>query len=64
MKQNIFLIAIFLLATLVNAQNVTVTDDSLYAPNASSILDVKSTNKGMLIPRISLTGTSSASPHY
>jgi hypothetical protein len=44
------------------AQNVAVTDDSTYVPKASAILDVKATNKGMLIPRVSLTSTSSASP--
>jgi len=45
-----------------SAQNVAVTDDSLYTPNASAVLDIKSTSKGILIPRVSLTGTSSASP--
>jgi trimeric autotransporter adhesin len=32
------------------------------APNASSILDVVSTNKGLLIPRVTLTSTTSPSP--
>lgn len=35
------------------------TDGS--APNGSAILDVKSTNKGMLIPRVFLSGTNDAS---
>jgi len=45
-----------------SAQNVLVTDDSTYIPKASAILDVKSVNKGLLIPRINLTSTSSALP--
>ena len=32
------------------------------APNASAMLDVSSTNKGVLIPRVALTSTSSNSP--
>jgi hypothetical protein len=62
MKRFIFLILIFHIVSIAKTQSVTVTDDSLYTPNTSSVLDVKSTNKGMLIPRVSLTGTSSASP--
>ncbi|HEX2628958.1 MAG TPA: hypothetical protein VHM26_08105, partial [Chitinophagaceae bacterium] len=39
-----------------SAQNVAInTDGSL--PNAASMLDIKSDNKGVLIPRIALTGT-------
>ncbi|PLX11569.1 MAG: hypothetical protein C0594_03470 [Marinilabiliales bacterium] len=34
------------------AQNVAITDDAGYNADASAMLDVKSTNKGMLIPRL------------
>ncbi|HAN78265.1 MAG TPA: hypothetical protein DCQ31_11120, partial [Bacteroidales bacterium] len=39
------------------AQNVTITDDDGYAPNSAAMLDVKSVNKGFLLPRIALTAT-------
>lgn len=35
---------------------------SVFTPDASAMLEVQSTNKGLLIPRVSLTSTSSASP--
>jgi len=41
----------------VQAQSLAVNTSGATA-NASSILDVSSTNKGMLIPRVALTGTS------
>ena len=34
------------------AQNISVTDDENYEANTSAMLDVKSTNKGMLVPRL------------
>ncbi|OFX43010.1 MAG: hypothetical protein A2046_08790 [Bacteroidetes bacterium GWA2_30_7] len=34
------------------AQNIAITDDDTYTANASAMLDVKSTTKGMLIPRL------------
>ncbi|MBT3301582.1 MAG: hypothetical protein HOD63_05870 [Bacteroidetes bacterium] len=37
------------------AQNVVVTDDNTYTPDASAMLDVKSTTKGLLIPRVTKT---------
>jgi hypothetical protein len=44
------------------AQNVLVTDDSNYVAKSSAMLDIKSSNKGLLIPRVALTSTSSALP--
>ena len=38
------------------AQNVAINADASL-PNSSAMLDVKSTSKGMLIPRVALTGT-------
>ncbi|OFX60139.1 MAG: hypothetical protein A2046_10775 [Bacteroidetes bacterium GWA2_30_7] len=34
------------------AQNIAITDDDTYTPSSSAMLDVKSTTKGMLIPRL------------
>lgn len=36
-------------------QNVIVSDDDAYTGEASAMLDVKSTDKGMLVPRLSTT---------
>ncbi|MEO6721236.1 MAG: hypothetical protein ABIN67_12775, partial [Ferruginibacter sp.] len=36
-----------------NAQNVGIGTTT---PNASAILDIKSANKGLLVPQVSLTG--------
>ena len=41
------------------AQNVTITDDDSYIPDIKAMLDVKSTNKGLLIPRVALISTTS-----
>ena len=35
-----------------NAQNTAITDDSGYSAHSSAMLDVKSTTKGLLIPRL------------
>ncbi len=54
MKPSI-LIAIFVLITeFAFCQNIVVTDDNVYNGNNSAMLDIKSTNKGLLIPRIAL----------
>ncbi|PKP21751.1 MAG: hypothetical protein CVU05_06135 [Bacteroidetes bacterium HGW-Bacteroidetes-21] len=62
MKTIILLLLVLALVSVLKAQNVAITDDNTYSPNSSAVLDVKSTNKGMLIPRVSLTGTASAAP--
>jgi hypothetical protein len=36
----------------INAQNTAITDDDAYDPHPSAILDVKSINKGLLMPRL------------
>lgn len=66
MKRNItYRIFLYLFALLnaqfLFAQNMSVNNTG-NAPDASAMLDVSSTNKGMLIPRVSLTQTTSASP--
>jgi hypothetical protein len=44
------------------AQNVLVTDDSNYVVKSSAVLDIKSSNKGLLMPRVNLASTLSALP--
>jgi len=44
-----------------HAQNVGINDDSS-TPNPCAILDVKSTNKGLLIPRVQLDDASTPAP--
>lgn len=46
-----FFVSFICVATLINAQSVSVNTDGS-AADASSILDVKSTTKGMLVPRM------------
>ena len=43
------------------AQNVGISDVAI-TPDASSILEMRATNKGMLAPRVALTSITSASP--
>ncbi len=63
MKEKLF--SIFILVTLVianiNAQNVGIGNSSFTA-DASAGLEIKFTDKGLLIPRIALTSTNNASP--
>ena len=59
----LFVIAGFLQLSIVNvkAQSVGVNDDGSI-PHSSSMLDVKSTTKGLLIPRVALTATNVSGP--
>jgi hypothetical protein len=50
------LISSVLIPTISIAQNVGINADTSL-PNSSAMLDVKSSNKGVLIPRVALTGT-------
>ena len=47
----ISILALFIF-NLTNAQNVAVTDDNLYNAHGSAMLDIKSDNKGFLVPRL------------
>ncbi|MCK4663467.1 MAG: tail fiber domain-containing protein [Bacteroidales bacterium] len=53
------MIIVFLLGFSINliSQNIAITDDDGYSPNTSAMLDVKSTTKGMLVPRVALVTT-------
>lgn len=58
MKKILFILSILLFASLVEAQ----TGIGTTTPDASAKLEISSTNKGFLPPRVSLTATNSASP--
>ncbi|HEY9008837.1 MAG TPA: hypothetical protein VIM75_22030 [Ohtaekwangia sp.] len=61
-KSGISLLAIFFLSFgAVKAQNVGINATG-NTPDASAMLDVSSTNSGLLIPRVALTATNSAAP--
>lgn len=66
MKLKLLILNVFFLHLCagVYSQTVVMTDDPAYTTgNASSMLDVKSISKGLLIPRVTLTASlSSASP--
>lgn len=50
-----FAFLVFTMGNIVYSQNVTITDDASYSAHSSAMLDVKSMNKGLLIPRMSST---------
>jgi hypothetical protein len=52
----LFFIAAILFVATSFAQSVGINTDGS-APNASAMLDVKNPNKGLLVPRVTLTGT-------
>jgi len=60
-KIMLILVVIFLLNYTSKAQNIAITT-SAATPDASAMLDVVATNNGLLIPRIALTATNTASP--
>lgn len=45
-------LSVLVISTTMNAQNVAITDIDSYTAEPSAMLDVKSTSKGMLIPRL------------
>jgi trimeric autotransporter adhesin len=58
MKKNywhLLILAVSFFALQANAQNAAINEDGSL-PNPNAILDVKSFNKGILIPRVSTTG--------
>jgi uncharacterized protein (TIGR02145 family) len=63
--RRILFIGLSMLFTLnfVYSQNIAITDDDAYSPDGSAMLDIKSTSKGLLIPRLdSLQRVSISSP--
>jgi hypothetical protein len=62
MKHTFYLIIIlFSFHSFVSGQNVGINATGA-APDASAILDVASTSKGLLVPRVALTATNAAGP--
>lgn len=60
--KRVYISLLFLVAHLIAlTQNVGISE-TLITPHSSAILEVRSTNKGILIPRVALTQTTSASP--
>jgi hypothetical protein len=55
MKRVCKLIGIFLISSNVFAQAVGIRQN-FFTPNSSAMLEVRATNKGILIPRVALTG--------
>ncbi|MBU3660844.1 MAG: tail fiber domain-containing protein [Flavobacteriales bacterium] len=63
-KSYIFFLYILFLSTTnsIDAQqNVSISDANV-TPDASSVLDISSTTKGLLIPRLALSATNAAAP--
>src|SRR5688572_4053034 len=56
MKLILYIVLVILLSFQTTAQNVAINNDGT-APAAGAMLDIKSLNKGLLIPRIALTGS-------
>ncbi|MGL6268515.1 MAG: hypothetical protein ACRC2O_11355, partial [Chitinophagaceae bacterium] len=56
MKNALITAVCFLISFTIQGQNVAINSDGSNA-DASAMLEIKSANKGLLIPRISLTGT-------
>jgi len=52
LKAAVLLFVFTMFTNVLPAQTVSVTDDDGYSPASSAMLDVKSTDKGMLIPRM------------
>jgi len=59
MKKYFLLLAGLTFSLIIKAQNVAINADGSVA-NASAMLDIKNPNKGLLIPRVTLTGTTDA----
>src|SRR5215203_1982344 len=58
MKKNIILLFICFFCKQLSAQQGVAVNSDGTAPHASAMLDIKSTNKGLLVPRVSLLNKS------
>lgn len=61
MKKILILLITLVIVTFSSAQNVGINATGA-APDASAILDITSTSKGLLVPRVALTATNAAGP--
>lgn len=55
MKKLFLILSLCIISYLTFSQNVAITDDDTYVANSSAMLDVKSSSKGMLVPRLTTT---------
>lgn len=65
LKTSLFLAVLFILIVnsgLVFGQNAGISPSGATLPNAAAGLDVNFTNKGLLIPRVTLVSTTSSAP--
>lgn len=62
LTQKISIVALLLMASvIINAQNVGINGTGA-APDAGAMLDISSTNKGLLVPRVALTAANVSGP--
>ncbi|MBC7696245.1 MAG: hypothetical protein H7141_12455 [Burkholderiales bacterium] len=60
-KSNLFIVFLLLLISIVKSQNVGISSSGAI-PNASAMLDIVSTDKGLLVPRFALSDITVAAP--
>ncbi len=60
--KKIFLSLSLLAAVLLQSVNAQMSVGTSAAPNANAVLDLVSSNQGLLLPRVALSSTTSASP--
>jgi len=58
-KRGILIIVSFIYGSLLNAQAIGI-GSTVFTPDASAMLEVRATNKGLLIPQVALTGVNDA----
>lgn len=59
LPQLLLAILLFLIASNADAQNIGINNP---APDASAVLDISSTDKGLLVPRVALSATNLTAP--
>ena len=59
--KKLFLVLAILLTNIYYSQNVGISATS-FTPDASAMLDVSATNKGILVPRLALVATNNSTP--
>ncbi len=62
MKKIFLSLSILLAAAFTTGVNAQMSVGTSAAPNANAVLDLVSSNQGLLLPRVALTSTTSASP--
>ncbi len=62
MKKIFLSLSILLAAVLLQSVNAQMSVGTSAAPNANAVLDLVSSNQGLLLPRVALSSTTSASP--